>query len=53
MEEAKTIAVAGDRRVLEDGPERLSSESAEEYSERGEESSDSDLDMYMYSRHDE
>jgi hypothetical protein len=44
MEEAKTIAVAGHRRVLEDGREMCSSESAAEYSERGE--GDSDSDMY-------
>jgi hypothetical protein len=43
MEEAETMAVAGCRRVLEDGPEMCSSESAAEYSERGEEYSGSDI----------
>jgi hypothetical protein len=40
MEEGKAIAVAGYCRVLEDGPEICSSESAAEYSEHGEEYSD-------------
>jgi hypothetical protein len=40
MEEAKTIAVARYRRVLEDSPEISSSEDAAEYSEYGKEYSD-------------
>jgi hypothetical protein len=36
-EEAKTIAVAGYRRVLEDGPEFCSSETSVEYSDHGDE----------------
>jgi hypothetical protein len=42
-EEAESTAVAGHRRVWEDGPEMCSSESAAEYSEHGEEYSDSDM----------
>jgi hypothetical protein len=43
MEEAKSIAVAGHRRVLEDGTEICSSKSATEYSEHGEQYLDSDM----------
>jgi hypothetical protein len=41
--EAKAIAIASYRRVVEDGPEIWSSESAVEYSEHGEEYSDSEM----------
>jgi hypothetical protein len=51
MEEAKTIAMAGYRRVLEDGQEVRSSESAAWDSEHGEEYSD--LDMYTLDMLDE
>jgi hypothetical protein len=43
MEEAKAIAVPWHRRVLEDGPEAFTSESAAECSEHGEEYPDSDM----------
>jgi hypothetical protein len=43
MEEAKTIAVAGYRRVLKDGPDVCTSESSVEYSDHGGEYSDSEI----------
>jgi hypothetical protein len=43
MEDAKRIAIAGYRQVLEDGPERRDSESDAEYSDHGEQWSDADM----------
>jgi hypothetical protein len=43
MEDGKRIAVAGYRRVLEDDPEMCTSQSSAEYSDHGEEYSDSEM----------